>query len=102
MGQKYKTAVGILYQTPFALGEIVLGATVVGVRNWRLLHIILGAPIFLLLGLYFILPESPRWLLANKRYEEAKKVVENGAKMNGVQSSFFLSLRGSSMMFFLG
>ena len=39
-------------------------------------------PIFLLLLLFFITPESPRWLIANKRYEEASAVVRKAAKIN--------------------
>ena len=39
-------------------------------------------PIFCLLLLYFITPESPRWLIANKRYGEARDVVAKAAKIN--------------------
>ena len=35
-----------------------------GIRNWRILMLVLSTPAALLSLLYFILPESPRWLLA--------------------------------------
>ena len=35
-----------------------------GIRNWRHLMLVLSTPAALLSLLYFILPESPRWLLA--------------------------------------
>ena len=41
-----------------------------------------SVPIFLLLLLYFITPESPRWLIANKRYGEARVIVTKAAKIN--------------------
>ena len=34
-----------------------------------------------------ILPESPRWLLAKGRVEEARKVLERAAKVNGAKLS---------------
>jgi tetratricopeptide (TPR) repeat protein len=46
-----------------------------------------SAPIFLLLLLYFVLPESPRWLIATGRYKEAKELIEKAAKINTVSNS---------------
>jgi len=31
-----------------------------------------------------ILPESPRWLIAKGRYEEANEIIQKCAKVNGV------------------
>ena len=39
-------------------------------------------------AIWFLLPESPRWLIANGRIDEAKKVIEKAAKTSGV--SFML------------
>jgi hypothetical protein len=41
------------------------------------------APILLLLGLRFLVPESTRWLIAKGRNEEARKQILAGCKMNG-------------------
>jgi hypothetical protein len=41
-------------------------------------------PIFLVLLLFFITPESPRWLIAKGRNEEAAQVIRRAAKMNKV------------------
>ena len=62
------------------------------IRDWKTLQIVVSAPLFLLLVLYFIVPESPRWLIATGRYKEAKETIEKAAKMNGVTN--FLSQKG--------
>ncbi|XP_003516093.1 solute carrier family 22 member 13, partial [Cricetulus griseus] len=53
-----------------------------GVRNWRLFQIIGTAPVFLLFFYFWVLPESPRWLLSQGRIEEAKQLVQKAASVN--------------------
>ena len=84
VGNKRKTLVGNLIQAPFALGEALVGLIAMGIRDWKTFQIVVSAPLFLQLLLYFILPESPRWLIATGRHKQAKKTVEKGAKMNKV------------------
>ena len=52
--------------------------------DWKTFQIVSSVPLFLQLLLYFILPESPRWLIAVGRYKEAKDVVKKAEKMNKV------------------
>ena len=84
VGNKYKTIVGLLYQLPFAIGEIIIGLIAIGVRDYEMFSIVLAIPCFVMLGLYFIIPESPRWLIEKKRYKEAASVIKSAAKFNKV------------------
>ena len=87
VGNKYKTIVGALYQVPFALGEILIGLAAMGIRDYRWFQTVLAIPCILMLGLYFIIPESPRWLITKKRYKEAQEIIESAAKFNKVQNN---------------
>ena len=84
VGNKYKTIAGLLYQTPFALGEIVIGLIAIGVRDYRWFQTALAIPCVAMLGLYFIIPESPRWLIKKGKYKEAQKIIKSAAKFNKV------------------
>ena len=87
IGQKWMTPVGILFQTPFAIGEIYIGLIAMGVKDWTTFHMAAGFPLLGLLVLFFILPESPRWLIAKKKYTQARATIEKAAKMNGVRQN---------------
>ena len=84
VGSQRKTLVGNMIQVPFAIGQAILGLVAIGIRDWWKLQIVVSAPIFILLGLYFVLPESPRWLIATGRYKQARNTIENAAAMNKV------------------
>ncbi|XP_005348270.2 solute carrier family 22 member 13-like [Microtus ochrogaster] len=82
VGPSRRTRAMVLSQSNFALGQMVLAGLAYGVRNWRLLQIIGTAPVFLLIFYFWVLPESPRWLLSKGRIEEAKQLIQKAALVN--------------------
>ena len=86
VGTKHKTLVGCLIQIPFAIGESIVGLVAMAFQDgeWWLYQIAISAPLLGILVLYFIVPESPRWLIAKGRYKDAKNVIERAAKVNKV------------------
>jgi len=46
-----------------------------GENNWRWMLLVMAAPAILLFFSLFLVPESPRWLVARNRNEEALKVL---------------------------
>eukprot|EP00090_Calanus_glacialis_P003552 TRINITY_DN1261_c0_g1_i5.p1 TRINITY_DN1261_c0_g1~~TRINITY_DN1261_c0_g1_i5.p1 ORF type:complete len:603 (-),score=150.76 TRINITY_DN1261_c0_g1_i5:95-1903(-) len=83
VGHKYTMLIGIAIEIPFALGEALLGVEAYFIRDWTTLQIVAYLPLLLLLGLYWVVPESVRWLIGAGRLEEAKAIIENAAKANG-------------------
>ena len=83
VGPKYRTLFGILIETPFALGGLIVGlVSWAGVRDWQLLSLVLSAPNLLLLSYWWLLPESPRWLISANKTEHLMKVLQNAATTN--------------------
>lgn len=83
VGPKWRTTCGILIETPFACGGLVVGlVSWAGVRDWQTLSLVLSLPNILLLSYWWLLPESPRWLIAKNKEKQLVKVLENAAKSN--------------------
>ena len=64
-----------------------IGLIAMGVKDWTTFHMAAGFPLLGLLVLFFILPESPRWLIAKKKYTQARATIEKAAKINGVRQN---------------
>lgn len=83
IGAKYREAVGIIYQIPFNLGHLSLPLFGYYLRDWDKFQLAISLPSILFLSYYYLLPESPRWLLTSGRTDEAVKILEIAAKRNG-------------------
>ncbi|VDN22234.1 unnamed protein product, partial [Dibothriocephalus latus] len=74
-----------LYWIPFGLGYMLTAGIAYLTRDW--FHLRLYGLLFLIvhLSLFFIVPESPRWLLVHGRYDEFVKVLKRMAAWNRVK-----------------
>ncbi|XP_037794722.1 organic cation transporter protein-like isoform X2 [Penaeus monodon] len=83
VGPEARTIMGMMYQAFFSVGFMLLPAIAYFVREWRQLELCISVPTVVLLLYYWLLPESPRWLMQQGRHEEALKILEKAAKVNG-------------------
>ena len=67
-GEKFTMFIGIVIAIPFAIGELILGLEAYYIRDWVTLQTVSCVPWVILIPiLWFLVPESPRWLIANGR-----------------------------------
>ena len=85
VGPEYRTLVGIGMDIPFAVGEALAGVLAIFLTEWRSFQYISSIPIFVMLLIYFVIEESPRWLITKQKYKELNKVVNKIAKVNKVE-----------------
>ena len=51
-------------------------------RDWRNLQLIIAVPPVVFLIAYYFIPESPRWLISQKRIVEAEAILKRAVKIN--------------------
>lgn len=83
VGPSKRTMCGVLMQLIFAVGFMVVAmwGAIIQDRMW--LQIVYGMHSALLLGHWWLMDESPRWLWAHGRVAEAIIIVQRGLKING-------------------
>lgn len=69
-----------LYHLPLAIGEITLPVFGYYLRHWDTFSIAVAMPTLLYLLYFFILPESPKWLISVGRLNDASEVMTKIAK----------------------
>lgn len=83
VGATKRTVCGIMFQLAFAVGFMLVAVwgAVIKDRTW--LQIVYGLHSVLLIGHWWLMDESPRWLWAQGRVSEALTIIRKGLKMNG-------------------
>jgi MFS family permease len=73
--------------------EAALAWIVLSTLGWRWLLVFSSVPLFVLVFGYPWLPESPYWLVAKNKFEEAEHLVTKIAKYNKIESPFEVNFK---------
>lgn len=80
IGTQYRALITALFQVPFSLGYLMLPLFGYFLRDYTYFQIGISIPSVILIA-YFLLPDTPAWLIAMKKTEKAIKIVTKVAKM---------------------
>ncbi|XP_042545695.1 solute carrier family 22 member 1-like [Dipodomys spectabilis] len=83
VGSGSRRLVAILYQMAFTAGLVLLTGVAYAIPHWRWLQLAVSLPTFLFPLYYWCVPESPRWLLSQRRSAQARRTMEHIAQKNG-------------------
>lgn len=80
VGPGHRTLVTILVNIAYSLALVLLSFVVWAVRDWRTLALVTTLPFVGLFSFWWVLPESPRWLLAQGKFDEAEEILKKMAE----------------------
>ncbi|KJH47186.1 transporter, major facilitator family protein [Dictyocaulus viviparus] len=84
VGPQYRKLASVITGGFFAVGQILLGFEGYLITDYRYLQLAIVSPAFLFLSYWWLVPESARWLVSQRKFEEANKVLQRAAKVNNV------------------
>ncbi|XP_050392340.1 organic cation transporter protein isoform X1 [Patella vulgata] len=85
VGPSKRMLAGIIVEYFWAFGVMILGGVAYALRDWQLLQMTFAFPSIILLSYWWLIPESPRWLMAKRRHEEAETIIRDMARVNQVK-----------------
>ncbi|KAL3043079.1 hypothetical protein OYC64_020901 [Pagothenia borchgrevinki] len=97
---KQRTLVGTLTSFFFTFGQMILAGLAYWLRDWRKLQLVVCLPQFLFFSYSWWFSESARWLVLNRRSEDALKSLHRVARVNGkkdIEDTLTLEVLHSNM-----
>ncbi|XP_046326538.2 organic cation transporter protein-like [Haliotis rufescens] len=85
VGPSKRVWTGTILGVFFALGMTMLSAVAFFIRDWHTLELVIAVPVAIFLIYWWVIPESPRWLMNEFRYQEAEVIIRRAADVNKVK-----------------
>lgn len=83
VGASKRTICGMIFQLNFAIGFMLVAFWTVLVSDHTTLQVIYGLHSALLIGHWWLMDESPRWLWTQGRHREALVILQRALRING-------------------
>ncbi|GBN96620.1 Solute carrier family 22 member 3 [Araneus ventricosus] len=84
IGPDYRSLYGIGINAGWVLGYMILPGIAMLLRDWFWVQLTIAIPSIVFLSSWWLLPESPRWLVTHGSTVTAMQVLSKSAKSNGI------------------
>ncbi|XP_061175966.1 organic cation transporter protein-like [Saccostrea echinata] len=85
VGPNKRVFCGTLIHGFFTIGLLYQSGAAYFIKHWQWIDLAIAAPLVFYIAFYWLIPESPRWLMSTGRYEEAEEIIQKAGKVNKVK-----------------
>ncbi|GAV02313.1 hypothetical protein RvY_12898 [Ramazzottius varieornatus] len=82
IGPAHRALLSVVVSIYYTVGMLLLGGMAYWINTWRWFALVSCLPMVPLLGLWWSMPESPRYLLSQKRYDKLADFLREVARRN--------------------
>lgn len=87
VGPSKRKYTGTIQHMFFSIGLVYQTIVYYFSRDWQISCIVLAASCIIFIPYWWLIPESPRWLISQGRNDEANVILQKMAKVNGTKLS---------------
>ncbi|EFN84558.1 Organic cation transporter protein [Harpegnathos saltator] len=84
IGVEWRSTMSVLFHAPFLFGHLMNPLISYLTRTWSGFQMAVSIPSIFLLVYYWVIPESPRWLLAMGKPRQAEQILLKAANRNKI------------------
>ncbi|XP_060081317.1 organic cation transporter protein-like [Ylistrum balloti] len=95
VGPSKRKYAGMVISFFFSLGLMFVAGVGYFARHWFYINIICSVPAAVFICYWWLIPESPRWLINKQRYAEVNTIIQKAAKVNKVKIEKNLFKKGT-------
>lgn len=82
VGPAKRILVGTLFQCFFAIGYLLTALFAYIIREWQILQVAISVAGIFFISYWWVIPESPRWLLQKGHFDRMTTILQKMAKVN--------------------
>ncbi|XP_060062784.1 organic cation transporter protein-like [Ylistrum balloti] len=82
---QYRGVAGAVLELCWGINVVTLAGVAYLFQSWRYIQLAITLPSLLTLPYFWLIPESPRWLLTRHRFKEAEKWISKMTKYNKLE-----------------
>lgn len=94
-GPRKRELIACLSGLPIGVGEMIMPIFAYFLRTYDMFCLGIAIPNFIYLLYFFIMPESPKWLISMGKLEDASKVMKQAAEWNNLPSEHMIDIAQS-------
>lgn len=80
----YRGVAGAMLEVFWGIAVMLVAPIAYLIQNWRYIQLAISLPSILAIGYIWLIPESLRWLVIQKKMEPVKELVQKITKFNGL------------------